>query len=45
MEPLCLKLEEIGALDSIESLQEHENEQVSVDFIYYYYMNLSRFVS
>ncbi|XP_063836643.1 importin subunit alpha-1-like [Ostrinia nubilalis] len=28
VEPLCLKLEEIGALDQIETLQQHENEQV-----------------
>ncbi|XP_072948514.1 importin subunit alpha-1-like [Epargyreus clarus] len=28
VEPLCLKLEEIGALDKIEGLQEHENEQI-----------------
>ncbi|XP_041971217.1 importin subunit alpha-1-like [Aricia agestis] len=28
VEPLCVKLEEIGALDSIEQLQEHENEQI-----------------
>ncbi|CAH2056075.1 unnamed protein product, partial [Iphiclides podalirius] len=27
-EPLCVKLEEIGALDRIEALQEHENEQI-----------------
>ncbi|XP_050358542.1 importin subunit alpha-1-like [Nymphalis io] len=28
VEQLCLKLEEIGALDRIELLQEHENEQI-----------------
>uniref|UniRef100_A0A2A4JN93 Importin subunit alpha n=1 Tax=Heliothis virescens TaxID=7102 RepID=A0A2A4JN93_HELVI len=28
VEPLCLKLEEIGALDQIENLQQHENEQI-----------------
>ncbi|CAD0206845.1 unnamed protein product [Chrysodeixis includens] len=28
VEALCLKLEEIGALDQIENLQQHENEQV-----------------
>ncbi|XP_075988716.1 importin subunit alpha-8-like [Anticarsia gemmatalis] len=28
VEPLCLKLEEIGALDQIEALQQHENEQI-----------------
>ncbi|KAL4720560.1 hypothetical protein ACJJTC_013576 [Scirpophaga incertulas] len=28
VETLCLKLEEIGALDTIEILQQHENEQI-----------------
>lgn len=28
VETLCLKLEEIGALDHIETLQQHENEQI-----------------
>ncbi|KAG6454647.1 hypothetical protein O3G_MSEX008810 [Manduca sexta] len=28
LEAMCLKLEEIGALDQIENLQQHENEQV-----------------
>ncbi|XP_049883840.1 importin subunit alpha-1-like [Pectinophora gossypiella] len=28
VEPLCLKLEEIGALDQMEALQQHENEEV-----------------
>ncbi|XP_068621894.1 importin subunit alpha-1-like [Battus philenor] len=28
LEPMCIKLEEIGALDRIEVLQEHENEQI-----------------
>ncbi|CAB3236703.1 unnamed protein product [Arctia plantaginis] len=28
VEPLCLKLEEMGALDLIENLQQHENEDV-----------------
>lgn len=33
VEPLCLKLEEIGALDHIENLQQHENEDVSSFYI------------
>ncbi|XP_047038864.1 importin subunit alpha-1-like [Helicoverpa zea] len=28
VDPLCMRLEEIGALDQIENLQQHENEQI-----------------
>ncbi|XP_032525860.2 importin subunit alpha-1-like [Danaus plexippus] len=28
VDPLCVKLEEVGALDRIEGLQQHENEQI-----------------
>ncbi|XP_047542594.1 importin subunit alpha-1-like [Vanessa atalanta] len=34
VEPLCIKLEEIGALDRIETLQEHENEQIYKKALY-----------